>query len=112
MYLHIDGTCVYDCPSGYYEDSSTMTCLPCVAPCATCESATHCNSCIENWFLYGTTCVDECPQDEGYYDNVGTWTCDECSYPCETCSEPVADETECQACVEADDCAGDSFCCP
>jgi len=111
MYLQEWDNCVYSCPLGYYE-TEDMKCAPCVAPCATCESETHCNTCIDNWFLYGTTCIAECPESEGYYDNSNTWTCDTCLSPCETCFEPAADANECQPCADSDDCLGDTWCCP
>ena len=44
--------CVLSCPGGFYEDSSSRVCEPCVG-CATCEStATDCSTVIRFYFIY------------------------------------------------------------
>lgn len=76
-----DGNCVDVCGSGYYNSSST--CFPCQIPCATCTSATACNTCSSGYFYttinttIDTRCRSTCPT--GTYANSITRTCELCS---------------------------------
>ena len=40
-----------ECPSGFYRDSSLNVCNPCISPCATCTSASACQSCQPGFTL-------------------------------------------------------------
>jgi hypothetical protein len=76
-YLH-QGTCLEICPSGYYRSSGNLCisscpnknyitldskdCLPCNSSCQTCSNSIDCTSCIQNLFLYNSTCFSNCPQ--------------------------------------------------
>lgn len=50
----------YRKPLGNYENDNTVTLQwsDCTPIRETCESETHCNTCIDNWYLYATTCDD------------------------------------------------------
>ena len=97
--LH-DSICVYECPEGFYSNSTTHTCEPCHSTCLTCTDAesTSCLSCAtatpyiapNNTCLAactrpyyslsdvdGSRCVEECPHV--YYYNSGSYYClDKC----------------------------------
>lgn len=49
-----------DCPSGFYADLASMSCVRCVAPCGMCSDVGVCKSCLEG-FLYGSACYSSCP---------------------------------------------------
>ena len=73
---------------------NTQKCLACVSPCATCQSSTHCLSCIANKFLYNAQCHTTCPLDTEFEDS-STLTCKKCIPPCLTCT----DSTNCLSCT-------------
>ena len=72
------------CATGYYYDTSLLTCVQCNSVCIECygSSASQCIVCIATWSLVGTTCV-HC-----------NGACTGCSGPnfdnCLTCATPTA----------------------
>jgi hypothetical protein len=79
-------TCVANCPSGTFGDtSSSPACTACTAPCATCSgSGTACLSCSTGTLIYGAnSCSGSCPN--GQY-NPGSNFCQLCSSNCATCT--------------------------
>lgn len=77
--LNYPNQCVLQCLSGYYEGSTTKSCLACISPCATCTSATNCTTCITSLYLYSSTCTASCPT--GTY-STNDMKCIACLYPC------------------------------
>lgn len=72
-------TCSSTCSNGFYPDSSSGIglCLPCVAPCLYCTSATYCLSCLgTSLFLVNGSCLG-------------------CLDPCQTCSTLRTNCTSC-----------------
>jgi hypothetical protein len=57
-------TCVTSCPSQYYFDSTSNSCLgSCVAGtnCQTCSNSSTCTSCTGYGYLYKNSCISKCP---------------------------------------------------
>ena len=83
--------CVDECPFGSYLDSEV--CLPCVSPCASCNSETECTSCLEPFYNIEGSCVYElsCPQKT--YKNEITLKCENCSIACSDCYGPNANQS-------------------
>ncbi|KCV68149.1 hypothetical protein H696_05415 [Fonticula alba] len=50
------GACVGACPSGFWPDSASGSCLPCAAGCAACTSASACTRCADRHFLAAGVC--------------------------------------------------------
>lgn len=80
-YVVIDGSCTNNCPEGYFLNGKT--CRPCEGDCATCSSATKCDTCRNNLLVYKGGCVSDCPANtmklnENY--------CLDCDTSCVGCS--------------------------
>ncbi|CAD8136460.1 unnamed protein product [Paramecium pentaurelia] len=79
-YLHQNDNkkCVYPCDDGYYGNSQSILCKPCIVSCATCIDKSHiCTSCKPLLFLKGSTCLTSCGQS---FKNYMNWQCEvECS---------------------------------
>jgi len=56
-------SCVAACPAGFYGDTDERVCIGCTSPCATCTGPGPdvCQSCDEDFFLAGSSCVESCP---------------------------------------------------
>ena len=100
------GSCVADCPIGYWGNTADRVCYPCYSAqnsndldgtCRSCigPNANQCTSCFEGRFYSSTTgtCVEDCPP--GWFPNMTTRNCDACfmtsstlnnSRTCATCS--------------------------
>ncbi|KCV68148.1 hypothetical protein H696_05414 [Fonticula alba] len=50
------GACVGACPSGFWPDSASGSCLPCAAGCAACTGASACTRCADRHFLAAGVC--------------------------------------------------------
>lgn len=76
------GYCVNSCPSTSFAVG--MICTLCINNCLTCQSATICLTCLQNYYYNATakTCVVLCPQGT-YADS--TATCQLCPSVCSTC---------------------------
>lgn len=117
-YLYpLNGTCLLNCPSGWWADTSSNECKQCyqyttTAPtkntCATCDgsNSNNCLSCTLPLFLDATTktCVSSCPS--GYWGNSANARCTLCyqattstdiNKNCKTCSGPLS--TNCLTCL-------------
>ena len=79
---YMSGTsCVSNCPSGMYGDGSTIGCVSCSSPCATCSgTGTTCLTCATGALIYNTNeCIPTCPG--GQY-NPGDNLCQLCDANC------------------------------
>lgn len=110
--------CLTVCPTGYYPRSilqvtivnTTISislqqqCALCISPCLTCKSSSICLSCVNNFTLSGSFCIQNCPS--GTYRavfsvfqilsiSVTTYNCRPCSSVCLTC---VNSSTNCLTC--------------
>lgn len=73
--------CQLNCPTGFYPNSLNYVCTPCTNNCSQCTTAIICQSCTNDTFLYGTTCMVVCPLG---YVGIGI-TCRICTNNCKTC---------------------------
>lgn len=86
----LSNVCYSTCPSGYYPNLPTNTCIICTNNCSTCSSAAVCLTCITNFFLNGSSCLSSCPPV--FYSS--NQICLPCSNNCTNC-----DSTGCLACA-------------
>lgn len=87
----LNGECLTECPSGYYLDSEE--CLPCLYPCATCESLHVCLTCLPAYHIVEDHCALTDCRETTYEDNS---LCLPCSKACLTCYGST--NTECVEC--------------
>jgi hypothetical protein len=71
-YYLLGDTCFSTCGNASsfmsYANNSTGTCSPCINNCATCDTATFCKTCANNYFLYpDATCKFSCLTSAGYF---------------------------------------------
>jgi proprotein convertase subtilisin/kexin type 5 len=84
--------CVVTCPTTTYANSTLQQCVQCVSPCQTCSSQTVCQSCVINFNLYQTSCLDGyCPGGTTPIASV----CVNCTSPCLSCSTSASTCTSC-----------------
>ena len=53
-YLH-NGGCTASCPNGYYNDSISGTCIPCMANCDICFNSSTCAQCITDYIFVSSS---------------------------------------------------------
>lgn len=102
-YLEFNQTCVEQCPSGFWNDSSRDQCLPCPQGCEMCswqdnEQGLVCTKCALPWLLDVSTqqCINPssnaCSTGEYFAEDE----CIECHTSCHQCVGPLANDcTEC-----------------
>jgi len=75
-------------------DTDGKTCVPCVAPCVTCFSATFCYTCgyTPERRVKPPSCACKIA-----YTPIGLEICDSCTPPCSTCTTVA--ETDCLSCI-------------
>lgn len=80
----LNGICRNDCPDGYFPNKASLICQQCAVGCTTCigSSINQCKTCAPNYLLYGTTCVDNCP-DGSFKSGL---SCQGCLSSCATCN--------------------------
>lgn len=73
------------CNSAGFINNGSGNCVQCYGFCNGCIGlgSTQCTSCMGGYFLYGNTCVTECPLD--YYSVESTKMCIACLAPCYFC---------------------------
>ncbi|XP_066567230.1 proprotein convertase subtilisin/kexin type 5b isoform X2 [Amia ocellicauda] len=92
----LNGTCVEQCPAGYYHDEEQQRCELCHITCETCSGrhSIQCVSCKPDLYKEGKECVFSCRS--GHYANISTGTCERCHPSCEHCVG--GGHTDCQSC--------------
>ena len=92
----LDGQCLFDCPLGYYMQSTDRLCLSCnLTICRACvDTPNNCSLCAAGYYMDTAigVCVQECPG--GTFANSFTLECTGCTYPCSACLS----ENNCTAC--------------
>ncbi|XP_077441964.1 proprotein convertase subtilisin/kexin type 5 isoform X2 [Vanacampus margaritifer] len=85
-HLLLDGSCVDECPPGFYTDESRQKCEACHPTCQSCagKRSHECLACKERLFRHGDRCVETCPLS--HYGNQATGTCEPCDPACGECS--------------------------
>ncbi|XP_077478698.1 proprotein convertase subtilisin/kexin type 5 [Stigmatopora argus] len=109
-FLH-EGTCVLDCPDGFFGDHERSECLGCHPSCRLCDGSGHddCDACVNpRDILRDGECLTECPARTFMDDETGE--CQECDISCLTCTGPRADS--CTDCREGYGLAGHGRCVP
>ncbi|KAE8631113.1 hypothetical protein XENTR_v10001087 [Xenopus tropicalis] len=88
------GTCVLECPGGYYADSSAL-CTACHRECASCSGplANHCTSCLPPLGLLKGQCLLDC--GEGFFSDKSV--CTACHPSCRACLGP--EHSHCTKCI-------------
>ena len=91
-------TCLNSCPTGYWGDATSRTCMECDISCSVCSDGTNtqCSSCKTGYFLQvgSTTCLTSCAS--GTWPSSTSNICLNCDISCATCSGPG--NTQCSAC--------------
>lgn len=85
------GSCVSDCPTGFFSVTSTAgtrTCQTCSSNCQTCittpNNCVSCKSDSVDFYLLNNKCISTCPA--GFLKNIQTQRCEACPPYCHTCS--------------------------
>uniref|UniRef100_A0A3Q4GEQ2 Proprotein convertase subtilisin/kexin type 5-like n=1 Tax=Neolamprologus brichardi TaxID=32507 RepID=A0A3Q4GEQ2_NEOBR len=97
-HLLLNGTCVDQCPTGYYEQESGQKCEPCHASCKSCVGKHNheCLTCKDHLFREGKECVETC-QHRYHYGNTASRMCEKCD---PSCGECIGDEENgCLSCA-------------
>ncbi|XP_013861969.1 proprotein convertase subtilisin/kexin type 5 [Austrofundulus limnaeus] len=84
-HLLLNGTCVDECPTGYYREESGQKCEPCHASCQTCvgKRSLQCLTCKSHLFREAKECVETCLH--GHYGNAASRMCEKCDPSCGEC---------------------------
>ncbi|KAM6902082.1 proprotein convertase subtilisin/kexin type 5 [Xenentodon cancila] len=90
-HLLLNGTCVDECPTGYYEEESGQRCEPCHTSCQSCvgKQSNQCLTCRAHLFREAKECVETC--QHGHYGNTVTRMCEKCDPSCGECMEDGED---------------------
>jgi proprotein convertase subtilisin/kexin type 5 len=84
----LNGACLVDCPSGYFENNQGLICTACVTGCSQCvNTAAYCTLCANGHYLFNNTCVNNCPPQ--YYPNATLGQCLGCAGLCYTCLNAI-----------------------
>ncbi|KAM4528249.1 proprotein convertase subtilisin/kexin type 5 [Odontesthes bonariensis] len=96
-HLLLNGTCVDDCPTGYYEEETEQKCQPCHASCHSCvgKQSHQCLTCKAHLFREAKECVETC--QHGHYGNTASRMCEKCDPSCGECME--GGEDGCLSCA-------------
>uniref|UniRef100_A0A3B3BV29 Growth factor receptor domain-containing protein n=1 Tax=Oryzias melastigma TaxID=30732 RepID=A0A3B3BV29_ORYME len=91
-----DGSCVDECPAGYFKEESGQKCEPCHASCQTCvgKNSLQCLTCKAHLFREAKECVETC--QPGHYGNSDSRTCEKCDPSCGECTD--GGEEDCLSC--------------
>ncbi|XP_068190180.1 proprotein convertase subtilisin/kexin type 5 [Antennarius striatus] len=96
-HLLLNGTCVAECPPGYYGDESGQKCEPCHPSCQSCigKHQNECLACRAHLFREGKECVETC--QHSHYGNTDSGMCDRCDPSCGECAS--GEEDGCLSCA-------------
>uniref|UniRef100_A0A3P9LYF2 Growth factor receptor domain-containing protein n=1 Tax=Oryzias latipes TaxID=8090 RepID=A0A3P9LYF2_ORYLA len=96
LWFGTDGSCVDDCPAGYFKEESGQKCEPCHTSCQTCvgKNSLQCLTCKAHLFREAKECVETC--QFGHYGNTVSRTCEKCDPSCSECTE--GGEEDCLSC--------------
>eukprot|EP00347_Sterkiella_histriomuscorum_P015521 403356717 len=87
--------CETSCPDGFYADSTSRSCMKCQSDCLKCSGNNYtCSSCSAQTYLFGTSCVKECPK-KLYFQDEAARECKLCDVKCEMCSNNKDDCGQC-----------------
>lgn len=97
--------CLSSCPTGYYEGEEVSgepkKCEKCPQGCEVCEKVTEnqeskmkCSECETGYYLWESSCVQNCPEKTFKYDFSNPKSCRSCIENCLKCES----ETSCSEC--------------
>lgn len=108
--LNITKSCVQNCPSGFYKNSSLQACDACLAGCSYCVNSLQCITCNTAIALWDANkCYIYCSQLRKYYTDIGCVStcptgyylelvnCLACSSLCKSC---VVQPENCLTCAD------------
>jgi len=105
-YLEFNRTCVQQCPSGFWNETSQKQCLPCPRGCQDCSSQESqlglvCTKCSLPWLLDTSTlqCIDPSSNTCTSGEYLDEDKCIPCHKSCRECVGPWA--TNCTTCPDA-----------
>ncbi|EAR85854.2 transmembrane protein, putative (macronuclear) [Tetrahymena thermophila SB210] len=101
--------CIQSCPTFFYLNSTTNTCLPCAQNCKYCQDNTTCLSCNQGYFIDSNNSCSRCDPDCHTCQNTSNFctscynqyyltsdnTCSQCDSSCRTCQNT---STYCTSC--------------
>lgn len=96
-YLY-SGSCLNNCPNGYFAHKYSLTCRLCNPRCASCTNFDNCLTCKPNFYILSfyspqnAQCIAECPL--GFWTNITI--CQRCFPDCKSCYGPS--EYQCLSC--------------
>ncbi|XP_078812274.1 proprotein convertase subtilisin/kexin type 5 isoform X2 [Oryzias latipes] len=95
-HLLLNGSCVDECPAGYFKEESGQKCEPCHTSCQTCvgKNGLQCLTCKAHLFREAKECVETCQL--GHYGNTVSRTCEKCDPSCSECME--GGDEDCLSC--------------
>lgn len=98
-YLYDDLTtspkCVANCPVGYFNNNTALTCDLCDPTCSACSTtSTFCTTCVTGYGFYNNKCYQPC--DDGFYLSNSGQNCTKCSGYCVLCN---GTSTNCSVCT-------------
>jgi hypothetical protein len=91
----VGSVCLATCPSTYYNESSTGSCISCASAginCLNCSSASTCLSCDQSFVFHLAACLSSTPA--GFVNISGVAVA--CAGDCLTCSVTTANCTGCK----------------
>ncbi len=90
-YFLLNGACLQNCPSTYFNDKSAGACTACSLPCITCLAVNRCLLC--SMVVQNGQCQAQCTG--GYLLDSASRTCLLCDARCSAC---LAAPSQCLAC--------------
>lgn len=90
----VNYTCITSCPSYYYNQSSTGTCISCTSAninCVNCASSSTCITCDNSFLFFNSTCISYVPIGYVNISNIAV----ACNSNCATCSITTTNCTSC-----------------
>ncbi|XP_076014522.1 proprotein convertase subtilisin/kexin type 5 [Genypterus blacodes] len=96
-HLLLNGTCMDECPAGFYQDEPGQKCDPCHPACQTCmgKQSHQCLTCGAHLYREGKECVETC--QHSHYGNGASRLCEKCDPSCGECIG--GGEESCLSCV-------------
>jgi len=96
------GSCISNCLSSYYLNSSSSVCTPCNNTCLSCTgpASNQCTSCSTGLYLVNGVCLSTCPNGTIPVTINLQPTCQSCPQGCLTCIYFSSNQTyQCTSCV-------------
>ncbi len=74
----LNGSCLAECPGGFFGNPRNQQCTACESPCVSCTDTYFCKECGPGFYLYRNTCVrPPCP-NQGWFNFTNKVCSDVC----------------------------------